>query len=265
MKAFLIVIDKRDFRIFHDFKSSDKKYWDEGKKNTEIFKQMKKDHHVFFIKEGEITVHSCFQILKKEELKNNKNTLSFRNKSKSLRLYFKNKKFLEKIKEVKISNDYSKSTPGIYSIKINEVKIKGQNVKLLDLLKTEKKIGVQEKIDYHTYKVKRDKKKVRDLKMVYEHKCQICNYRIELENGECYSEVHHLRPVGKELGNDDFDNMIVVCPNHHKNFDWCILRLDLEGKKVINLGGKKISTLSIKNEHKLSESNLKYQFLRRVR
>ena len=81
----------------------------------------------------------------------------------------------------------------------------------------------------------------------------------------CYSEVHHLRPVGKELGNDDFDNMIVVCPNHHKNFDWCILRLDLEGKKVINLGGKKISTLSIKNEHKLSESNLKYQFLRRVR
>ena len=265
MEAFLIIVDKRDFQLFHDLSKSEKKYWDEGKKNLEAFKQIKKENYVFFVKEGEVTIHSCFQMLKKEETQENDESSSFRNKSKSLRIYFKNKNFLEKIKDVRISKDYSKSIPGMYPIKMNQVIVKDKNRYILNFLKNEKKTGIPEKKFYQIFKVKRDKKKVGELKKIYENKCQICGYRIELENGKFYSEVHHLRPIGNELGNDDFDNMIVVCPNHHKNFDWSILRLDLEGKNVINLEGKKISELSIKKEHKLSESNLKYQFLRRVK
>jgi predicted restriction endonuclease len=80
-----------------------------------------------------------------------------------------------------------------------------------------------------------------------------------------------LRPIGNEGGNDDTDNMMVLCPNHHKAFDFSVLRLDLSGKQVIDLNGSslknskgEIQKVKFKRNHKLSKVNLTYQFYRRT-
>lgn len=52
-------------------------------------------------------------------------------------------------------------------------------------------------------------------------KCQICGKSILLPNGYYYSEGHHLKPLGGEhQGPDIKENIIIVCPNHHTEFDY---------------------------------------------
>lgn len=58
------------------------------------------------------------------------------------------------------------------------------------------------------------------LKQKYNHHCQICGKTIIVGVNRCYSEAHHLRPLGKpHYGPDIESNLIVLCPNHHAEFD----------------------------------------------
>jgi len=69
-------------------------------------------------------------------------------------------------------------------------------------------------------RVLRDTVLVQDLKIIYDDSCQICNKQINL--GNCtYSEAHHLQPLGKKKHNgpDIKENIIILCPNHHAEFD----------------------------------------------
>ncbi len=61
---------------------------------------------------------------------------------------------------------------------------------------------------------------VSKLKLLYKDKCQVCGTSINISNTKRYSECHHLKPLGHpHNGVDNLNNMIVVCPNHHKMFD----------------------------------------------
>jgi len=64
---------------------------------------------------------------------------------------------------------------------------------------------------------KRNKKIVRELKNLYEGKCQISGETMTFKkkNGEFYSEVHHLLPLG-ESGSDSYANAIVISPLIHR-------------------------------------------------
>ena len=70
----------------------------------------------------------------------------------------------------------------------------------------------------------RNSQLVARLKDAYGCKCQLCNDEdwmpIQKLDGKFYSEVHHIIPLAEELPEeetlDTLDNMIVVCPNHHK-------------------------------------------------
>jgi len=67
----------------------------------------------------------------------------------------------------------------------------------------------------------RDTKIVEQLKVLYEFRCQICGFTIELTDGRCYCEAHHIRPLGSPHdGADITSNIIVVCPNHHAMLDY---------------------------------------------
>jgi hypothetical protein len=58
-----------------------------------------------------------------------------------------------------------------------------------------------------------------ELKNLYNYQCQVCGQRIDTPTGP-YIEVHHLRPLGGEhAGPDSWDNMLVLCPNCHAEFD----------------------------------------------
>jgi predicted restriction endonuclease len=50
-------------------------------------------------------------------------------------------------------------------------------------------------------------------------RCQLCGFTFKKVDGEEYAECHHLEPVSQG-GPDHADNLLVVCPNHHKELHW---------------------------------------------
>lgn len=45
--------------------------------------------------------------------------------------------------------------------------------------------------------------------------CQLCGFSFTKTNGEPYAECHHIKELS-DGGKDEPDNLVVVCPNHHK-------------------------------------------------
>jgi hypothetical protein len=54
-------------------------------------------------------------------------------------------------------------------------------------------------------------------KRKYNNRCQIkgCGFTFKKQNGEFYSEAHHLIPLSKG-GTQEENNVIILCPNHHR-------------------------------------------------
>lgn len=60
-------------------------------------------------------------------------------------------------------------------------------------------------------------------------KCQICGKTLQLPNGFNYSEGHHLQPLGgAHTGPDVKENIIILCPNHHAEFDYGSIAINPE-------------------------------------
>ena len=66
---------------------------------------------------------------------------------------------------------------------------------------------------------KRNQKIVKRLKELYNNQCQICGFTFKKDNGENYSETHHLVLL-KNNGADNIKNLVVVCPNCHKKLHY---------------------------------------------
>ncbi len=256
MEVFYIIVDSRDFSKLTTLTQSYQ--WQIHSKYTEIFNKIQKNDLILFCKESHYSWDVILKLKEKQVIKiKNNDDSEFREQAKTLSFKFQNKDFLsEYLNSFDVPN-MSKLKPGIYFFKKITVDKKQEKLK-------EIKHGIPEKIFSIVKQSKRDKNKVRDLKSKYSDKCQICNYCLILENKKCHSEVHHLRPIGNEGGNDDTDNMIVLCPNHHKAFDYSVLRLDLSGSKVIDLDEQEITKIKFKNDHKLSKENITYQYYRRM-
>ncbi|MCO5725524.1 YDG/SRA domain-containing protein [Robiginitalea marina] len=100
----------------------------------------------------------------------------------------------------------------------------------------------------------RDTKIARDVKLLYNFKCQVCGTAIEIKNG-LYAEGAHIRPLGEpHNGDDSLANILCLCPNHHVMFD----RGSFSIADDLQLLGKAAGTLHVDNKHKLDKSNLKY-------
>lgn len=65
---------------------------------------------------------------------------------------------------------------------------------------------------------KRDNRTIAQIKFLREYKCQICNTRILKRDGSYYVEAAHIIAKHKK-GRETPDNIILLCPNHHKEFD----------------------------------------------
>lgn len=252
MSIFHIVVDLRDTSKLS--KLTESREWQLHSKYINMFKKIQNNDLILFSKQSHYSWDIMLQVEEKKNLvmKSNKAN-QFREKNKNLSIRFKNKNFLSKYQKSFDASGLSKLRPGIYSLKSTLSVKKSKEIKHEN----------PEKIFSVTKRVKRDRQKVADMKLRYLDKCQICNYSLLLENGKRHSEVHHLRPIGKEGGNDDTDNMIVLCPNHHKAFDFSVLRLDLRGNNVVALDGKEVAKIKFKRNHKLSKENLVYQYYRR--
>lgn len=82
----------------------------------------------------------------------------------------------------------------------------------------------------------RDSSIVKALKREALNKCVVCGLQIHLGNGNLYSEVHHLRPIGREHGGPDVkSNLLVLCPNHHIEFDHGAIAIDPFSRRFIHI------------------------------
>jgi len=65
---------------------------------------------------------------------------------------------------------------------------------------------------------KRDNKTVAQIKVLRDFKCEFCGTSIKKKDGSKYVEAAHIR--AKHLkGRETLDNIILLCPNHHTEFD----------------------------------------------
>lgn len=78
--------------------------------------------------------------------------------------------------------------------------------------------------------IERSAKICRRLKELYGNKCQICGFTFAKKDGGFYSEVHHLIPLGRK-GSDRVSNMVVLCPNCHKQMHYAKVELIKKGRK----------------------------------
>ncbi len=80
------------------------------------------------------------------------------------------------------------------------------------------KVDLTAKIEHKSQVVKirkLDRSICDDLKLLYDNKCQICNHNFgEVYNGNI-AEAHHIDHFTISLNNNS-DNIIIICPNHHR-------------------------------------------------
>jgi len=269
MNRYFIVIDKRDFgkikkSLVNKENYLNQKFWAFSQKDKNKFNKIKKGNVIYFGKEGFASWQFVLKVSKKQ---NNSNLVEsiwgkdFRSKNANLVLCFEEKNYLDLEERLPYVRKLSNYRPGIYKI---TKKIISKKVMLKQKL-LEKIHGIPKKKIISIKRAERDTRKVKSLKKSYEDKCQVCSHRIEIKKNRYYSEVHHLRPIGSEGGEDDLKNMIVVCPNHHKSFDYCVIRISLTGNNIVDRNEKIIGKLYLGKNHKLSRESINYQFYRRLK
>jgi putative restriction endonuclease len=107
----------------------------------------------------------------------------------------------------------------------------------------------------------RDSQLAYDVKDLYNFKCQMCGIVIETKKGR-YAEGAHIKPIGKpHNGDDNANNLICLCPNHHVMFDRGVIAIsdDLELiDKHGDIPDTTHSKLTLHSSHNINPENLLY-------
>lgn len=82
--------------------------------------------------------------------------------------------------------------------------------------------------------IRRDTPIVKALKMAKGYRCEFpeCGHRIPNKSGGYYIEVAHIEAVAKG-GKSVLGNLLVLCPNHHKEFDHGNLQIDTQSETLL--------------------------------
>ena len=60
-------------------------------------------------------------------------------------------------------------------------------------------------------------------------------------------------------GDDDYNNMLVLCPTHHAEFDYKVLKISKDGKKIVDKTGNVVYTLHFESGHEIAQKNIDFQ------
>ncbi|WP_139423596.1 YDG/SRA domain-containing protein [Chryseobacterium mulctrae] len=108
--------------------------------------------------------------------------------------------------------------------------------------------------EYVINKIIRETKTAQFIKQLYNDTCQICGTQIK-SPVSTYSEAAHIKSLGKpHNGPDTKENIICLCPNHHKMFDLGIISID-DNFNILGLENEK---LTINLKHKIDLDLIKY-------
>jgi len=76
----------------------------------------------------------------------------------------------------------------------------------------------------------RDRRKAAAVRRHYDNTCTICGTKLQVGRDKFYAEAAHIKPLGKpHNGPDVAKNMLVLCPNHHLQFDSGVICFEKAG------------------------------------
>jgi putative restriction endonuclease len=113
--------------------------------------------------------------------------------------------------------------------------------------------GAAKRVKSEILRIVRDSAIGRQVKGLYDYKCQICGQKLECVGGP-YAEAAHIRPVGRPHdGPDELENLLCLCPNHHVLFDRGSIQVAADFTLIGTAG-----TLHIQKKHRISHDHLSY-------
>lgn len=118
-----------------------------------------------------------------------------------------------------------------------------------------------DRVETTTARIVRNTALAKELKEQYQSHCQLCGeakHRAPLQH---YAEVHHVKPLGRpHEGPDEKSNMLILCPNHHADFDHGLVHLDPETLEVTHATDETVSGQELlrMDDHDIDESVLEY-------
>ena len=92
--------------------------------------------------------------------------------------------------------------------------------------------STDETVSVNSKHYKRDNKAIALIKTLRGFKCQICETSIIKKDKSLYVEAAHITPKC-EKGRETLDNIILLCPNHHKEFDLGKLQIESRDENQI--------------------------------
>ncbi|MFJ8127429.1 HNH endonuclease [Streptomyces hydrogenans] len=96
------------------------------------------------------------------------------------------------------------------------------------------------------------------VKKLHGDRCQVCDLQLATRYGT-YSEAAHIRGLGHPHdGPDELPNLLVLCPNHHVQFDTLAIYIDPEGYVRSTADDRSIGRLRRHPAHPLDEAHLRY-------
>ncbi|KQX13971.1 hypothetical protein ASC82_08635 [Streptomyces sp. Root431] len=107
-------------------------------------------------------------------------------------------------------------------------------------------------------RVVRDTALTARVKRLHGDRCQICDLQLKTRFGT-YSEAAHVRGLGRpHNGPDEQPNLIVLCPNHHVQFDTLAIYIDEQGAVRSTADDSTTGRLRLHPTHHISEAHLRY-------
>ncbi|WP_343235566.1 HNH endonuclease [Streptomyces bauhiniae] len=107
-------------------------------------------------------------------------------------------------------------------------------------------------------KIVRDTPMVRRVKRMHADRCQVCGIQLATRFGT-YSEGAHIRGLGRPHdGPDEPANLLVLCPNHHVQFDALAIYVDTADVVRYTADDGRIGDLRRIPEHPISWAHLRY-------
>ena len=111
---------------------------------------------------------------------------------------------------------------------------------------------------------KRDRTLAAALKQLYGNACQFCGVRLEVAENRFYSEAAHIKALGgPHNGPDTSTNILVLCPNHHLQFDRGVLRLERVGRQLLvrsKARGDPLDGANVDLKHRVVEDYIRYHY-----
>ena len=118
-----------------------------------------------------------------------------------------------------------------------------------------------ERVETTRSRVIRNTRLATELKERYSHTCQVCGVRRRRRVDEGYAEAHHLKPLGRPHdGPDAEENIVVLCPDHHADFDYGMVAVDHDSHDIAHAYDANVdgTTLHVRDNHEVGDEFLEY-------